>query len=70
MLKTCISYWSLSHVLTNDFENFIIPSGKICLLYENQTGIGITEYVRFFENISENTEYAHNASLLKIIMIK
>ena len=43
-----LSYWNLSHVLTNDFENFIIRSGKICLLYENQTGIGITEYVRFF----------------------
>ena len=59
MLKTCISYWSLSHV-TNDFENCIIPTGKICLLYENQTGIGIT--LNFFQNISENTEYAHNAS--------
>ena len=45
MLKTCISYWSLSHV-TNDFENFIIPYGNICLLYENQTGIGITEYIK------------------------
>ena len=32
----------------NDFENFIIPSGKVCLLYENQTGIGITEYVKIF----------------------
>ena len=68
MLKTCISYWSLSHV-TNDFENFIIPSGKICLLCKNQTGIGITKYI-IKKNISENTEHAHNASYLKKIMIK
>ena len=62
MLKTCISYWSLSHV-TNDFEHFIIPSGKICLLYENQTGKGITEYgKKNLKNFPENTEYAHNAS--------